>query len=171
MLRTMKITSPYKGYSGVDYVLEYEDVDSFDSLPHELCKQTYAVCFYDGKIVIVKHGEKNHWGLIGGTVEKGETFEEALKREIQEESNMEMLSCLPVGYQKVIDTRDNSYIYQLRYVAIAKPYGPFVSDPAASITEIKIIAADDYKKYFDWGEIGQRIVERAKMLLSTLLHN
>ncbi len=162
----MKISSPYLGYSGVQYTLEYEDADSFDHLPYEKCKQTYAVCFCDdSKIVIVYHGKKDHWGLVGGSIEKGEKFEETLIREIQEESNMEVVSFLPVGYQKVIDNRDGSYIYQLRYVATAKPYGPFVSDPAGDITEIKLVSTDDYKQYFDWGEIGDRIVERAKELL------
>ncbi|MEK7471174.1 MAG: NUDIX domain-containing protein [Patescibacteria group bacterium] len=108
-------------------------------------------------------------GLIGGTIEKGESFEETLKREIQEESNMEVLSFLPVGYQKVIDTRDNSFVYQLRYVCTARPYGEFSSDPAEHVTEIKLIDPKDYKQYFDWGEIGERIIRRAEELLAKLI--
>ncbi len=167
----MKITSQYLGYSGVAYTFKYEDADSFDQLPYDQCRQTYAVCFWENKIVIVMHGKKNHWGLVGGTIEKGEMLEETLKREIAEESNMEMLSCLPIGYQKVIDNRDGSYFYQLRYVAIVKPKGQFIADPAGDITEIKLIDIDDYKKYFDWGEIGERIIERAKEILPGLLKN
>lgn len=101
-------------------------------------------------------------------VEPGETLEQTLVREIQEESNMEVLRALPVGYQRVIDTRDGSDIYQLRYVCIARPYGPFVSDPAASITETKLIDPADCKQYFDWGEIGDRIIERALEVLPSL---
>ncbi len=164
----MKITSPYLGYSGVRYTFEYEDTDSFEHLPYEKCKQTYAVCFCGDKIVIVYHGQKDHWGLVGGSIEKGEKFEETLRREIKEESNMEVISFLPVGYQKVIDTRDGSHIYQLRYVATAKPYGPFVSDPAGTVTKMKLVSVDEYKQYFDWGEIGDRMVERAKELHSRL---
>lgn len=91
-----------------------------------------------------------------------------MKREIQEESNMEVTSFLPIGYQKIIDTRDNSYAYQLRYVCTSKPYGEFVSDPAGKITEIKLIDLKDYKQYFDWGEIGERILKRAEELLPRL---
>jgi len=80
-----------------------------------------------------------------------------------------MLSCRPIGYQKVIDMRDGSYIYQLRYVATARAYGPFVSDPANLITEMRLIDPVDYKKYFDWGEIGERIIERGKELLKSIL--
>jgi len=155
------IRESYKGKSGVEYIFEYSDADSFDHLEYSLCRQTYAVCICDGKMVIGYGGDKQSWGLIGGTIEKGETFEQTLKREIQEESNMEVLKFLPVGYQKVTDTRDNSFIYQLRYVCTARPYGPFVSDPAGGVTEIKLIDPKDYRQYFDWGKIGERIISRA----------
>lgn len=164
----MKITEKYKGHSGVDYIFEYSDTDSFDDLDKTRCTQTYAVCFCGDQIVIVHNGKKNTWGLVGGTIEKGESFEETLKREIQEESNMEVILFLPVGYQKVIDTRDNSFVYQLRYVCTARPYGEFISDPAGTITEIKLIDTKDYKKYFDWGEIGERIIKRAEELVEKI---
>lgn len=164
----MNLTAKFKGYSGVNYIFEYSDADSFDHLDIKKCTQTYAVCFCGGKMVVVHNGKKDTWGLVGGTIEKGESFEETLKREIQEESNMEVVSFLPVGYQKVIDTRDDSFVYQLRYVCMAKSYGEFVTDPAGSITEIKLIDSKDYKKYFDWGEIGEHIVRRAEELLVKL---
>ena len=164
----MSLTTSYTGRSGVAYIFEYSDADSFDELPKEKCTQTYGVCFCDGKMIIGYGGQKQSWGLIGGTIEKGETFEETLKRELKEESNMEVLSSLPLGYQKVIDTRDRSFVYQLRYVCKTKPFGPFVSDPADAITEIKFINPKDYKQYFDWGSIGDRIIERALELLPHL---
>lgn len=170
ILVRMNLTNAYKGKSGVEYIFEYSDADSFDDLDKTKCTQTYAVCFYGEKIVIVYGAHKNIWGLVGGTIDPGESFDQTLRREIQEESNMEVLSFLPVGYQKVIDTRDNSFVYQLRYVCTAKPYGDFVSDPAGHITEIKLIDPKDYKQYFDWGAIGERIITRAQELLP-LLHN
>lgn len=158
----MNLTHTYVGHSGVSYFFEYSDADSFENLDKSFCTQTYAVCFVGDKMVIVYGAAKKAWGLVGGTIEEGETFEQTLKREIQEESNMEVLSFLPVGYQKVTDTRDGSFVYQLRYVCTAKPYGPFVSDPAGSVTEIKLVDPKDIKQYFDWGgDIGDRIIERA----------
>lgn len=161
LMNIQPVTNKYIGHSGVEYIFEYYDADSFDDLEYSKCKQTYAVCFCDEKIVIVYHENKNTWGLVGGSIEKGESFEETLKREIKEESNMEVLNFLPIGYQKVIDTRDNSFIYQLRYVCTARSCGPFVSDPAGVITEVKLVDINDYKQYFDWGVIGDRIMERA----------
>ena len=52
-------------------------------------------------------------------------------------------------------------IRQVRMFCIVEPYGDFVSDPDGDVTEIKLIDPKDYKQYFDWGEIGDRIVERA----------
>ncbi|MFH1161947.1 MAG: hypothetical protein V1696_01595 [Candidatus Jorgensenbacteria bacterium] len=46
-----------------------------------------------------------------------------------------------------------------------EPIGEFVKDPAArpesGIEEIKLITPEKYKEYFDWGEIGERIICRA----------
>lgn len=170
----MTITEKYHGLSGVDYIFEYSDADSFDHLDPSQCRQAYGVCFCGDEMVIGFGGKKNNWGLIGGTIEPGETFEQTLKREIQEESNMEVLACLPVGYQKVIDTRDNSFFYQLRYTCTARPYGPFIIDSgegmgATGIQEIKLIDPLKYKDYFDWGEIGERIISRALELKPRLV--
>lgn len=157
----MNLTNTYRGHSGVEYIFEYSDADSFDDLDLSKCRQTYGVCFYGEKIIIGYGGAKKNWGLIGGTIEKGETLEQTLRREIQEESNMEIISFLPIGVQKVTDTRDKSFFYQLRYVCVVEPYGPFITDPAGSITEIKFIDPEEYKQYFDWGSIGDRIMTRA----------
>jgi 8-oxo-dGTP pyrophosphatase MutT (NUDIX family) len=167
----MNLTAKFKGYSGVDYIFEYSDADSFDNLEKTKCTQIYGVCFYDGKIVIVFNSIKKTWGLAGGTIEKGESFEETLKREILEESNMEVISFLPIGYQKVTK-KDGSFKYQLRYVCKVRPYGPFISDPADGIiSEIKLIDPSEYKKYVNWGRIGDRLVARSLELLEKLSDN
>ncbi len=151
--------------------LEYNDADSFDDLDDSFCKQSYGICFYEDKLVIVFGffgGKEREWGFIGGKREEGETFEETLRREIKEESNMEVLYFLPIGYQKVTNTTDKSFKYELRYVCKVKPFGPFVSDPAGVVTEIKYIDPKDYKKYVNWGKIGDRLVTRALELLPKL---
>lgn len=163
------IVENYNGKSDVEYIFEYSDVDSFEHLDKTKCKQVYGVCFLNDQIVIGYGGKKKDWGLIGGTIEAGESFEETLKREIEEESNMEILKFVPVGYQKVTDTRDKSFVYQLRYACTVRPYGPFVSDPAGGVTKIKLIDPKDYKQYFDWGKIGERIIARALELKNKLL--
>lgn len=166
----MAIVETYKGRSGVEYVFEYHDADSFADLDYSKCRQVRAVCFYEDKIIIGRGGKTdiNSWGFIGGTIEPGETFEETLRREVREESNTEVISSLPIGYQKCVDTRDQSCFYQLRYVCKVRKIGEFVSDPAGSIREIKFVAPGEYKKYFDWHKIGDRIIERALTLKNKL---
>lgn len=150
-------------YNKAKYLLEYQDVVDYSRLERELCKQIYAVCFVNEKIIIVYNGNKGHWGLPGGTIETEETIEEALTREIQEETNMQVLKQLPIGYQKVTDDKGN-IIYQLRSVCITKPLGDFKGDPAGDITEIKLISPNEYIHYFDWKMIGERIIQRAQEL-------
>lgn len=158
-------------WNGEKYRLEYTDLDSFNDLPYEKCAQVYGVCFVGEKMVI-GHGMTSKsdrgWNLIGGHIEPGETFEQTLRREIEEESNMELLGCLPVGVQKVISPNGESS-YQLRYVATVKPLGSFSYDPAGSVTEIKMIDPKDYREYFDWGEIGERIIRRAVELRKSII--
>lgn len=163
----MEIKSQFTDKEGKLAEVIYEDTDSFDNLLDKKVTQTYGVCFVGDKIVVVysiKGG--GHWILPGGSIEEGETFEECLKREIQEESNMKVLSFAPIGYQEV--HFDGKIFNQLRYVCIVEPYGDFISDPDGSITEIKLIDPKDYKQYFDWGEIGERIVKRALELKNKL---
>jgi len=164
----MKIIENITWGDGVEYIFEYMDSDSFDELEYSHCRQVYAVCLFNDRMVIGFRGAKKKWGLIGGTIEEGENFEQTLRREIQEESNMEIVNFIPLGYQKVTNTQDGSFIYQLRYLCSVRPFGPFISDPAGSITEITLIEPEEYRQYFDYGEIGERIVNRALELKNKL---
>ncbi len=149
---------------GKKWSFEYHNSDDFLGLPYDRCKQCYGVCFYNEKMVIGYGGNKKSWGLIGGTIEKGETFIETLTREVEEESNMRVISAMPIGYQKVPNAYGEGDFYQLRFMAVVEPIGEFVSDPAGGITEIKLIDPKEYKSYFDWGTIGDEIIRRANEL-------
>ena len=134
---------------GRHFKIEYFDVQTFHDIPIDLVQQVYGVCFHQSKMIIVRNGVRGTWGLVGGQREEGESIDQALRREIQEESNMEVLKWKPIGVQKVTDPENKSY-YQLRTVCRVKPLGPFVSDPGGSVTEVKYIDPFTYKKYFDW---------------------
>jgi len=156
-------TNEYTDDSGVKYLFEYNHCDSFDHLPQNKIRQCWAIAWNQDKFIVVNDIENpGTYTLVGGTVEPGEHPDDTLKREIQEESNMRVLKYRPIGYQKVItaDGAEEPY-YQLRYFAIIEPYGPFVADPAGKVTEITECDETDYTKYFNWGEIGELIVNRA----------
>jgi 8-oxo-dGTP pyrophosphatase MutT (NUDIX family) len=160
----MQIKAEYPRSDGVVVYVTYYDVDSFEHLLSKNVTQSYGICFYGVKLVIVYNGKKKHWSHVGGSIEKGETFEECLRREIKEESNMRILSFLPIGYQEVLI--DSGTIWQLRYVCMVEPYGDFISDPDGGISEIKLVDPKDYGQYVKWGEIGDHIVKRALEMLS-----
>lgn len=147
-------------YDGKSFHIVYGDADSFDDLPKELVTQHYGVCFYGDKIVVGWQPKGERWSLLGGKIEPGETFDEALVREVREESNMRVLEHRPIGYQKVIKL-DGSFIYQIRSKCIVEPIGEFVSDPAGGVTEIKLIDVSEWDEYIDWGDVGRRILERS----------
>lgn len=140
-------------WRGKKIKLIWHDCDSFTDFPKDKQQQSYG-----DKLVIT--GGSGKWNIVGGHIEKGETPEEALAREVIEESNMRVLKQIPIGYQEVINS-DGSTDYQLRSFCLVEPIGKFEKDPAGSVTEIKLINPKDYKRYFDWGKIGDRLMERA----------
>ena len=63
-----------------------------------------AVVFKDGKMLIIKRSQepgKGKWSVPGGRVELGETVYEAARREVLEESSIE------IEVEHVLDTADN----------------------------------------------------------------
>lgn len=88
-------------------------------------------------------------------------YEEAVVREVLEETNMRVLKQRVIGYQNVFEPR--RVTTQVRLVCIVEPVGPFTADadPEGDITEIKLIDPKDIKQYFDWGEVGDYVLARA----------
>jgi ADP-ribose pyrophosphatase YjhB (NUDIX family) len=144
----------------------YRDLDSLDEIKDIKVDGAHAYCFCNDKLVLVYAEKKNSWSLAGGAIEECENVEEALVREIKEETNMKVLKQKIIGYQEVSEP-DRIHI-QTRSVCIVEPYGPFVSDLGGDITEIKLIDPADYKQYFDWGEVGEYVIQRALELLNEL---
>ena len=147
-------------HKGIIYNFTYHDgVPEVETDPN-MMDGVHSFSFYNDKFVIVGHGN-NEWTPPGGGIEKGETYEEASIREIKEESNMKVLRQECIGYQDIKTPGQDRIQRQFRMLAIVEPYGDFESDPDGDISEIKLIDPKDYKQYFDWGEIGDRLMERA----------
>lgn len=153
--------------SGKTLPTVYRDIDSLNELKGEKIKGVHAYCFCGDKLVIVYEEAKGRWSPPGGAVEPGETIEEATTREVLEETNMRVLKQKIIGYLEAFEPERT---LQTRSICIVEPIGPFVadSDPEGDVTEIKLIDPSDIKQYFDWGEDGDRILERALILKETL---
>ena len=119
-------------------------------------------CFYKNKFIVVFDGKKKYWAPVKGGIEAGETFEEAVIREVKEEANMKILHQEFIGFK---DFYDPEGIQEIRRITsslcIVEPYGDFLADPDGDITEIKLIDPADYKQYYDWGIVGEYIIKKA----------
>jgi len=161
---TMKIKNSWiEKQSGLEATAEYEDVDDFSALPCKDCASIACLAFYNDKLLLVNHKDIK-WTPPGGGIESNESFEEAAKRELMEEADVEVIKYKPIGYQKAYlskDYPDGPMKYQLRVYCEVRPVRDFSGDPDGDIIEIKFIDPKDYKKYFDWGTVGDRLIERA----------
>jgi ADP-ribose pyrophosphatase YjhB (NUDIX family) len=155
----MKINSTLTDSLGHVCDVVYCDVDSEEELVGKDVSGVHGYCFYGDKMVIVYSEKKGTWTPPGGGVEPGESPSEAVVREIKEESNMRVIRQQIIGYQDI--SRPEGLKTQTRSVCIVEPYGPFVGDPDGDIDKIELIDPKDYKKYFDWGEVGDHIMQRA----------
>ncbi|MCA9349278.1 NUDIX domain-containing protein [Candidatus Saccharibacteria bacterium] len=128
-----------------------------------MVSQVYAVCLLDGKVVLVTYPDDRS-NLPGGTVEPGESYIQTLEREVQEETNMLLLDFKPIGYQ-VVKEEDGKEHIQLRYVAWVQKLADFEQDPGGRVTGNKQVNLDDLNKEVRYGEIGERIILRAKEVM------
>ena len=155
----MQIKSTLTNRSGQIFDVVYYDTGEGFDFDEKDIRGVHAYCFCGEMLVLVYSDKKKYWTPPGGGVEKGETAKEAVVREVKEETNMKVLKHRFIGYQDIFEP--NRIVSQARSVCIVEPYGDFITDPDGDITEIKLIDPKDYKKYFDWGEIGDHLMERA----------
>lgn len=128
-------------------------------------RQVYGICFDNsGKILIIKI--KGVWSLPGGTPERGESYEQTLKREVDEEGDVNIKNLIPLGYNKIIVFNKNKTkkerFYQLRYIAKITRVKKQTPDPAYNIIpQRKFINPKDFLKYCPWGSPVEKMMNDA----------
>jgi 8-oxo-dGTP pyrophosphatase MutT (NUDIX family) len=164
----MKINTRWISKITGEEILGYhEDNNVFSALPNDQIKSVATFCYFNGKFVIVNNA--GLWQPVAGRIESGETPEQALVREVKEESNMQVLKYYPVGYHFCL--RDGKPMYQTHYLCFTKPYGPFVSDPASEVTEIKLVSYDEINKYVLSEDIGLLMLPRCLEIIKQIDKN
>ncbi|MDO8424057.1 MAG: NUDIX hydrolase [bacterium] len=165
----MQIKSTLTNRSGQVLDVIYQESDPLKDLEGKVLQGVHAFCFCGDKMVVVYSETKGYWSPPGGGIEPGETYEQAIVREIKEETNMKVLHQELIGFQDIYEP--DRIVRQTRSFCLVEPYGDFVADGdvGGDITAIKLIDPNDYKQYFNWGEVGERVMERALELKKKLV--
>ena len=150
-----------KDWKGAIFELQLYESDSFENL--EPITQVQAVPFIDDHhIVLYKHID-GYYGLPGGSIEEGESLNEALKREVWEESSCEIIESEFIGYMKnrVANLPDAPYSYQLRYWAKVNLSEEPIQDPCEKAIGREVVTLDEAVEKLNWGENGRILIELA----------
>jgi ADP-ribose pyrophosphatase YjhB (NUDIX family) len=137
-----------------------------DLSKYEPVSQVYGVVFNNkDEILVVRRNSHSMWQIPGGTPDEGESWEEALARELEEEANVTVKNIVPLGAQKVVlldGNNDNPAAYQLRYIARLDELLPQVPDPdSGEIWERKFVPAEKINEVVTWGRVGKALFEDA----------
>lgn len=120
--------------------------------PDDVITQSYAFCFTIGGGVVLVEGGEGMWNLPGGTINPGETPEDALVREIAEEACAKVLASRYIASQHVHDPANpaglTSY-FQSRWWASIR-LDPW--NPRHETVRRQVVAPDRFLEALSWRE-------------------
>jgi ADP-ribose pyrophosphatase YjhB (NUDIX family) len=123
--------------------------------------RVYAFAFLEsGDLLLVSDAVTSPacW-LPGGGVERGESVEQALRRELLEEANATVVAFEPLGVQRAVDPVDGVSLQSFCWarVELSEEYVP-----AAEVTERWVVGVEEFLDHLFWG----RSDPKAEVLLA-----
>ena len=103
---------------------------------------TAILRFPDNKILLVERGTtvfKGYWALPGGRVEPGETIEQAIIREVKEETGLNIKINDKLGEYRETGVQDGVYYDYQAACFLATPVGGQTKKQVAEIREIRLV--------------------------------
>jgi 8-oxo-dGTP pyrophosphatase MutT (NUDIX family) len=104
-----------------------------------------VVLDHDNRVFLIKHSYVTGWHLPGGGVEVGETFRDALQRELAEEAGIE-LSGEPalhgLFFNSHVSRRDHVAVYLIRHFRQDRPPAPNREIVACGFFDVAALPAD-----------------------------
>ena len=135
--------------------LEFRIVPSTDFSRISPVTQSSGVCFDEqGKILLLKQLGKK-WNIPGGSPEGNETPEEALRREVYEETTVRLGVCEPIAYQEVHEDGVLTK-YQVRFACLIDSVEAQKIDPAkGAIHERAFIEPERVMEYIEYPQFRE----------------
>jgi 8-oxo-dGTP pyrophosphatase MutT (NUDIX family) len=93
-----------------------------------------------GRVLLIEHTYTPGWYLPGGGVDRGETPEQAVARELVEEAGVR-----PTQRPRLVSVHDNSRVFPSDYVLLYRIDGwrPVEATSRGEIAEVRFFARDD----------------------------
>lgn len=103
---------------------------------------TAIVEFPSNQILLVKRGTvvfKGYWALPGGRVDPGETAEQAIVREVKEETGLDVMIVKKIGEYHESGVQDGIRYDYYPTCFVVKPIGGKIKRPKKEIEDIKLV--------------------------------
>ncbi len=112
--------------------------------------RVYALAFtHEGRIVLVAGEDPPRWWLPGGGVEQGESAEQALARELDEEAGAVIEDLEFLGHRRVDDPVEGRSHISMYWCRVTLP-ATFV--PRFEVTRQLVIAPEQFLDHLWWAE-------------------
>jgi len=122
-----------------------------------------AVVIHDGRVVLIRRGhapDAGQWSIPGGAVELGESVEEALRREVDEETGLEIAVGRFLELFELVDRDADGVRFHfvvLDYAATVIGGTLRAGDDAA---DVALVSLDDLDRY-DLADSIRRVIAKA----------